>query len=486
MEIQKVSYSQPAFKGNLGKQMTRLLPGSKAIERMQNLKWLEGEMGGILLTALGTGLVAPIFIGTNPFAKAPKNATPEEKKEVSRTKWYTAWRQPISAALAIIFQASALKPIDKFLDMIINNKEYSKNFNLHADHCEINSKSYVQTLVKKEMKEAGLKKPSWLAALSKGYQDTKTERRHFNDEFQKRVDQLTDSQIQAVADKFARTNTIKIGERTLDNPTLAELINKNIDNYIKSANDLKIDDDGLAFYSKRGQILTDNEKHLRDIFKDIPLEEIARETDETKLKNYYNNLETTLKNLISNEQNPDVKMLLQEILDKPEDLRARRIQRTLARIDNIKELVGKTYSQDDYIDVMKNRNGEISRKIVKLKLSKIEDVKQATTDSIKSAIENIKQHCSYDGNNKMLSSILHDTDVFDSNRSKLGKKIYKDITKLYKELMTNTYKPFNQAIKVLIGVCITLPITCNALNWVYPRFMEIFFPKLAGVKGGNK
>ncbi|MBQ3819601.1 hypothetical protein II810_04055, partial [bacterium] len=46
----------------------------------------------------------------------------------------------------------------------------------------------------------------------------------------------------------------------------------------------------------------------------------------------------------------------------------------------------------------------------------------------------------------------------------------------------NHYKSWNQFTKIGVGVLITLPITCTALNWVYPRFMELFFPKLAGVK----
>ena len=36
--------------------------------------------------------------------------------------------------------------------------------------------------------------------------------------------------------------------------------------------------------------------------------------------------------------------------------------------------------------------------------------------------------------------------------------------------------------KIAVGVSVTLPITCTVLNWVYPRFMNIFFPNLAGVK----
>ena len=41
-------------------------------------------------------------------------------------------------------------------------------------------------------------------------------------------------------------------------------------------------------------------------------------------------------------------------------------------------------------------------------------------------------------------------------------------------------------IKIAIGVLITLPITCNALNWIYPRFMEKFGPKWSGAKAKSK
>ena len=62
------------------------------------------------------------------------------------------------------------------------------------------------------------------------------------------------------------------------------------------------------------------------------------------------------------------------------------------------------------------------------------------------------------------------------------KKIYKDITKGYKNVIEKRYKGFNQISKIAIGLCITLPISCTALNWVYPRFMDLFFPKLSGKK----
>jgi hypothetical protein len=95
----------PHFTGmsskQIEKEMMNMLHHKKAIEFMKSFEWLKGEIGGILLTALGTGLVAPIFIGYNPFVHAPKDATPEEKEDVKNTKQYTAMRQPVSAALAI-------------------------------------------------------------------------------------------------------------------------------------------------------------------------------------------------------------------------------------------------------------------------------------------------------------------------------------------------------------------------------------------------
>lgn len=53
----------------------------------------DGEILNTVVTAVGTSVVAPIFIAGNPFSK--------EDKE---TKWYSAMRQPISAVIALVFQ----------------------------------------------------------------------------------------------------------------------------------------------------------------------------------------------------------------------------------------------------------------------------------------------------------------------------------------------------------------------------------------------
>jgi|GEM_PF-4191551 len=46
-----------------------------------------------------------------------------------------------------------------------------------------------------------------------------------------------------------------------------------------------------------------------------------------------------------------------------------------------------------------------------------------------------------------------------------------------------------KAVKLPVGIALsvlTLPITCTALNWIYPRFMEIVFPNLSNSKKEGK
>lgn len=479
---------QPNFKGGLGtltEQITNALPGRKAITKMKNLEWLKGEIGGILITAIGTGLVAPIFIGFNPFVKAPKGSSEEQKKDVANTKIYTAMRQPISAVLAILFQVSALKPIDKFLDMILNNPEYSKNLSLHIDQSALNNKSYLKTITQKELKANGIKKPSILGIFKNGYSKTMEQRAEYDKLISTKIAEKAEEQLNRLSENFVATGKIKIGERYLDNPTLAQLINKQIDDYIGDAQQLKIDNNGLTYYTKRANTLISNEEHLRDIFSEIPYEEIAKTNDEIRLKELYKQTEIKLKDILNKETNPEVKELLQEILDKPENIRASRISRTLKRIDTIKHACPEGFTIDNYLNAMSLRNAELDRTITKLKLSKIIDPLKANNATITEAINNVIENCRFKPSDELLKSILHDTDTFDSDTERLTKKIHKDITKLYKKLVENKYKAPNQIIKILIGVFITLPITCNALNWVYPRFMELVFPKISGVKKGE-
>lgn len=487
--LKPANRNQTSFKGKLSyaDQIMESLPQKKVIKYMKSLEWLKGEIGGILITALGTGLVAPIFIGFNPFVKAPKNATPEQKEENKNTKLYTAMRQPISAVLAILFQASVQKYIDKGLDFVFNNKNISKYARTNLDQQELNTKTFIQAKVKKEMKQEGIEKPSWLSALFS--KDAKDKRAAYVQEFDSRVKGVQDKQVDAIAKKFEETGKINVGERHLDYESTARLVNKQIDDYIEDARALQKSPEAIAKYLDRAEMLIHNEDQLKDIFRKVSKDNVTSAIQDALTKE---------QKLEVKKQNPEVQVLLQEILDRPEDLRYSRVQRTLQRIKTIKDMCNGEFSRDAYRTAMLERNKVLTERIVELTGAKIQNMKGATEQTIKSAIDSVVKQCNFEDVDGITKSVLMDTDTFNHRLGDLTKKVYKDITKGYKKLVENNYKSWNQFTKIGVGVFITLPITCTALNWVYPRFMDIFFPSLAGAKdkkhqpqpqekiGGNK
>jgi hypothetical protein len=113
---------------------------------------------------------------------------------------------------------------------------------------------------------------------------------------------------------------------------------------------------------------------------------------------------------------------------------------------------------------------------------KEKDLDKVDSKAVKDTIKKIAKALNFEREKPEIASVLKDTDTFGSNLDDLTKKIYKDVAKGFKKLVKNSYKSVNQVTKIAVGALITLPITCTALNWVYPRVMELFFPKLAGVK----
>ena len=244
------SYSTLSFKRSnpsIKDMITESLPAKKAIKKMKELEWLKGEMGGILITALGTGAVAYWPIAYNPWVKAPEGATEEEKENVDKTKKYTAWRQPISALCTIAFQVAALTPIDKGLAEIFNREEYAKNFLFTMNQSSINNKTFIEKIIKKEFKAEGKSKPSYLEGFKKGFSNISKQRDEFDDLFKQRVTAYQNNQIDAVAKEFAQTGKIRAGKEFLSNNQLAELINNQIDSYISDAQKLKINNDGMFY-----------------------------------------------------------------------------------------------------------------------------------------------------------------------------------------------------------------------------------------------
>jgi len=482
------------------KDVMNLIHNKKAILKMKKAEWLKGEIGGILLTALGTGAVAPIFIGFNPFVKPKKDATPQEKEDLKNTKLYTAMRQPISAALAILFQASVQKYIDKGLDAIFNKADRAKNFRENLDQSYLNTETYVKDNVKKALKERGIKKPSLISSWFGPKKIRDGEKVSLRDQYDMlvndKVEAIRDKQLEDITEAFKRDNKIyvggevtadgkiKLGKRELGSEAVADLVNKQIEEYKKDASKLIKTDKQIDEYLDKADIFIEQESKIRQMFADNPWKDIKATNDPVKLKDLYGKTNKMLNEALKKEKDSGLQGIIQGLLNEPEDLRAYKVQRTLDRIDYIKDMCKSRggYTRENYREALIDRNDVLHRIKSRLEGCKIKDVTKATEDSIGKAIEKIQQCCCFKDSDSLTEAVLRYTDTFSNDPVALKNKIYKDIAKGYKELVKNHYKSWNQVSKILVGVFVTLPITCTALNWVYPRFMELFFPKLAGVK----
>ncbi|OGI00712.1 MAG: hypothetical protein A2Y25_11600 [Candidatus Melainabacteria bacterium GWF2_37_15] len=94
-----------------------------------------GEIQTTLINAVGTALVAPIFIAYNPIAK--------EDKE---TRVYSAWRQPVSAVLAVLTQVGINVPFTKYLNKRASEGRLGSFFDLSIKH----DSNYLLAQAKKE------------------------------------------------------------------------------------------------------------------------------------------------------------------------------------------------------------------------------------------------------------------------------------------------------------------------------------------------
>ncbi|MDD3593687.1 MAG: hypothetical protein PHX18_03565 [Candidatus Gastranaerophilales bacterium] len=108
-----------------------------------NVKEKANENFNILVNALGTALVAPIFIAWNPISK-----------ENQDTKTYSALRQPISAVLAVLTQIGINTQANKYLDKLAHHGKLGPAFDLSMNPPDKVLISSMKNSLKGKTKEA--------------------------------------------------------------------------------------------------------------------------------------------------------------------------------------------------------------------------------------------------------------------------------------------------------------------------------------------
>ena len=124
----------------------------KKIKRMVKIHEGMGEVQNQLINAVGTGLVAPLFIKYNPISDTDEN-----------TRTYTAWRQPVSAVLAVATQAAIVVPFNSLIKKLsdVGFLPVSHNSTLFP------SDDYVKAIIKKQNPDKKYTKAEMKDAIEK-------------------------------------------------------------------------------------------------------------------------------------------------------------------------------------------------------------------------------------------------------------------------------------------------------------------------------
>lgn len=471
------NHYSPSFSGSApAPKFANYIKQKNFVSFLEKLKWFDGEQGRILITALGTGVIAPLFIAWNPYVKPKENATEEEKENLKKTQKYTAMRQPISAGLAIPIQLSLITPIEKGLDIIFNNPKYSKFLPTYLDKSALQDDKYIERQEKSKLKNENqsLSKEEFKRALEQNVETTKNQ------------------QIADVARGLVDSGQIRIregAEGLVDDKSVIESLRNEIKNYASDTNFLRYDSlsdedliklfndpnadisevtTGKESYVKRAETLINNKTALQDALV-------------TNLPNDKSNLTEYFKKLADKTSDLDLKKVYQEFVDLADNkAQTSRAARTIERIQKIEEACGGSFDANKYLNKMKSDDNVLLGKL--RRFAQISKNLEENPAGIKKAIEELAQNCQFDKNDKQLNTIFHDISTFGDDFAKLKGKISKDIVKGYKNMIKSRYRFIKELVGISLGLFVTVPVTCHALNWVYPRFMDKFFPNLSKTK----
>jgi len=401
----------------LQKKLVEMMP--LPIRLLKKMEYFVGEVPNIIINAVGTGLVAPIFIKYNCLSKTDDD-----------TRSYSALRQPISAALAVITQAGVVIPVNAFISKMSNEGRYKDtNFN------------------------------------KSGYQDVdhiaKGLRRKEQPGFNKaRIIELAEQkqleQLESLVKQLEETGTIEVKSNgkiiTLDKKAVEELIDKTSRSMIEhiDENIKRYDGEKRAAQIQRGEFYRTNGKKAQETFKEIA-GEATKAKNNKQLKKW---LSAKVKAMKKAKEPSELINIVNEIVQYPD------IKTIIGKIKKVSQkcsVFSKCETKDAVRTIVQD---EISESIKALETKrKILETIQAETKEAKSNIKEIFKKGKGLGKTNFAYEVIQ-KHLGDINESVKGKK-----------------QLFGLGVSLAI-----LPVTCSILNYVYPRFVEAFFPQLANVK----
>ena len=401
-----------------------------------------GEIQNIIINAVGTGLVAPIFIKYNFLSEADED-----------TRTYSAWRQPVSAVLAVATQAGLTAPFYKIFDNWANNGTFGEALN----KTPFQDDYYITKIVKKRYPNATKKQIDDYVKNIKEEQHT--------------------SLLRTLEDESTVFYTRKDGSKLkMSDEAYRNLLNATVDSLYKG--DKKYLDkinNTIAKRSARSKYYRTHNNEATELFKEFH----TVISDARNLKDINKFISKKIDIFKNTEDSKEVLGILQELKDRAKAISSGNsdaisfsdIQKALVeKIEKMQEHV-KEYSDSSLTDADVERHVE---NIVYKEKTKL----QAALDFYKSLKTQLNETSNI---SEIRKSIIAKQKELGIENSGLNKDFVEEVASQLMARSKTNMKWYKQFVGIFVSLSI-LPFTCTLLNWIYPRFMDVFFPNLSSKK----
>ena len=436
----KYNIDQTSFKSNIPQvvienEINRLnRPVLRGINKLRNNI---GEFQDICINAFGTGIIAPIFIKNNPISKTDED-----------TRTYSAWRQPLSAGLAIVTQGLITIPVVNLINNMANNGALP----ISCNKTPFKDEKYIAKLIKQLNPD-----------LNKAQIDAKVL------EYQK-------EQTKNLLNNLKKENTVYYN--TPDNPEpikidkekFKDLLNRTVDDMIKQEKDElnRCDNVKLQKRFKRSEFYRTHNAEAARL-----LDEMEQDVSSTEnISEIKNKFKSRYKKLKSQKANQHLLDMLTETRDRSFAGKAEMLEKIKKMRSHVKKYEHFATREDVLATVQESLR--IRKEEHNVALSFLENVKNAIAE------------------NKTISEI---EDMFLAKSKeprkagiefRLSDKIFSEEVASKLKALTKSHIEGVKRIATLTAALMVLPVSCSLLNWIYPRFMDAVFPKLSSKKHNNE
>ncbi len=431
---------QTSFKGNISqsvieKEINAL--NTPMLRGINKLKSNIGELQDICINALGTGLLAPIFIKYNPLSKTDED-----------TRTYSAWRQPVSAVLAVATQGTITIPFVKCINSMANTGWFDEECNMTP----FKDKNYVEKMMKKLHPEMTKK------------------------QLTDKVNEFIENQDKELINGIKKENTVFYNFRNVPDPKkmdenkYKDLLRKTVDDMIKDEKEQleRCDKTKLPKRVERSEFYRTHYDESKSLLEEMS-EKINNTEKVSDIKSYLKNKYKALKANKANKHLLDIISETKDLANAGKSDMAEKVNKMLGHVEKYK---GFTSREAVAEEVQKSIASRVTEHKDTIKF--LEDVQKAITDGkTASEIETM-----FTQKVKQLKEA--------GKEFRLADKVFSEEVASKLKTITKKHIEGVKRISTLVVALAMLPITCSLLNWIYPRFMDAVFPNLSNKKHGNE